>query len=348
VPRWNEPTTTLLTIGPLNLDVNKPITRRQRGTRRLYARISLVKTLASQRDSHDLLTQSTKNKIELKHRQLSIIKRVDKMPHWLIRSKTPNTVHPFPPMSFPQATNFPENVDTVRSSDAELIQIMRDGDLQTIDELKAALGVTATAVRQRIERLLESGLVQREKVVAGRGRPVFKYVLTIDGHRHGGADAAEFAEAMWREIMMLRDSPIRRRLISAVAKRLGMMYATRLSEHASRLSGSLGAAGPASVGQWPDQPSLEQRMRSLSSVLTRQQISAGVHVARFEDSSLPVLDIGACPYPTLRDHPSDRSLCKMEEEMLSIALGTPVHLTSCQLDGGHCCQFSPSTVAPMK
>ena len=251
-------------------------------------------------------------------------------------------------MLIPQVANFSENVDTVRSSDAGLIQILRDGDSQTIDELKAALGVTATAVRQRIERLLESGFVQREKVVAGRGRPVFRYALTIDGHRHAGADASEFAEAMWREIMTLRDSPIRRRLISAVAKRLGTMYASRLSACGSSQSGSPGTAGLASAGQWPDQPSLEQRMRSLSSVLTRQQIPAGVHLARFEDSSLPVLDIGACPYPTLRDNPSDRSLCKMEEEMLSIALGTPVHLTSCQLDGGHCCQFSPSTVASMK
>jgi len=239
-------------------------------------------------------------------------------------------------MLFSPATNFSENVDTVRSSDAELIQILRDGDSQTIDELKVALGVTATAVRQRIERLLESGLVKREKVIAGRGRPVFKYALTIDGHRHAGADTSEFAEAMWREIMTLRDSPIRRRLISAVAKRLGTMYASRLFACVS------------SAGQWPDQPSLEQRMRSLSSLLTRQQIPAGVHVARFENLSLPVLDIGACPYPTLRDNPSDRSLCKMEEEMLSVALGTPVHLTSCQLDGGHCCQFSPSTVASMK
>lgn len=248
-------------------------------------------------------------------------------------------------MLFSQATNFSENVDTVRSSDAELIQILRDGDSQTIDDLKAALGVTATAVRQRIERLLDSGLVQREKVVAGRGRPVFKYALTIDGQRHAGADASEFAEAMWREIMTLRDSPIRRRLISAVAKRLGTMYA-------ARLAGSPQANNFAPVGQWPDEPSddpsLEQRMRSLSSVLIRQQIPAGVHLARFKNATLPVLDIGACPYPTLRDNPSDRSLCKMEEEMLSIALGTPVHLTSCQLDGGHCCQFSPSTVGPSK
>jgi predicted ArsR family transcriptional regulator len=224
-------------------------------------------------------------------------------------------------------------IDAVRSSDAELIRLLRDGEALTIDELKRGMGVTATAVRQRIERLLESGLIERQKEVVGRGRPVFRYALTVDGHRHAGADSSEFAEAMWREIMALRDSPIRRRLISAIARRLGKMYAARLAENNHGDSED-------DVGQRP----LEQRMRSLSRILLRNQISAGVHVTGSKSALLPVLDIGACPYPTLRDTPHDRSLCKMEEEMLSEALGEPVHLTSCKLDGDHCCQFTPVTV----
>lgn len=242
-------------------------------------------------------------------------------------------------MLFPKPQTSHDQAESVRTSDSELLQLLREGELQTIDDLKQGLGVTATAVRQRIERLLESGLIERQKVVVGRGRPVFRYALTLDGHRQAGADASEFAEAMWREIMTLRDSPIRKRLISAIARRLGQMYAARLK---SVETSSSGTANP------QVSTSLEDRMRSLTTVLTRNQIRAGVHMSGPRAQMLPVLDIGACPYPTLRDDPNDRSLCKMEEEMLSEALGSPVQLTSCRLDGDHCCQFSPVTVGTTK
>jgi predicted ArsR family transcriptional regulator len=245
-------------------------------------------------------------------------------------------------MLSPQTNLSSDQADPVRASDSELIQLLREGQPQTIDDLKRGLGVTATAVRQRIERLLEAGLIERQKVVAGRGRPVFRYALTVDGHRYAGADASEFAEAMWREIMLLRDSPIRKRLISSIARRLGRMYAERLGHRVS------GGGGASESDANATSRSLEDRMRSLSLVLSRHQIQAGVHVAASKAAMLPVLDIGACPYPTLRDNPSDRSLCKMEEEMFSEALGAPVHLTSCRLDGDHCCQFSPVAVESTK
>ncbi len=224
------------------------------------------------------------------------------------------------------------NADSARESDGYLLSLLRDGRTLSIDELKEGLGVTATAVRQRIERLLASGLIEREKVVAGRGRPIFRYRLTVDGHRQAGADVTEFAEAMWLEIMTLRDSPIRKRLISGIARRLGKMYATKSAVQFPE-SGSGGVS------------SVEHRMRSLSHILSRNQIDSDVHVAHSDAhvGGLPVLDIGACPYPTLRHAPDDRSLCKLEEEMFSEALGQTVQLTSCRLDGDTCCQFSVVT-----
>jgi predicted ArsR family transcriptional regulator len=145
-------------------------------------------------------------------------------------------------------------------------------------------------------------------------------------------------------------------LISAVATRLGTMYASRLTQTPGMGSVNIGSLRTGLSGTKLhnagnlklQEQQLEQRMRSLSSVLTRQHIPAAVHLTRSKDSNLPVLDIGSCPYPTLRDDPGDRSLCKMEEEMLSVALGTPVRLTSCQLDGDHCCQFSPGAVGSSK
>ena len=87
---------------------------------------------------------------------------------------------------------------------------MRSGDSMSIGQLIEPLGVTATAVRQRIDRLLEMGLIQREKVVSGRGRPTYSYQLTVDGHRRLGANPVDLADALWREMLAIEDAELRR------------------------------------------------------------------------------------------------------------------------------------------
>ncbi len=229
-----------------------------------------------------------------------------------------------------------DHPDSVRGVDSELLQALRGSDA-SVGELVEALGVTATAVRQRLDRMLLGGLVQRQKVVIGRGRPSFRYALTIEGHRHAGADVSELADVMWREILSLRDGRMRRRLLTSIARQLGQRYSEKMK----------------AMGTDVD-PTLEQRMRFLSALFVGNHIPSDVHTtvnarpsSRRESvsSNLPILDIAACPYPTLRDHPDDRTMCRMEEEMISQALGAPVHLTSCRLDGDQCCQFTPAPVS---
>ena len=203
----------------------------------------------------------------------------------------------------------------LRSVDRELLNAMRSGDAVGVSELTDKLGVTATAVRQRIERLLEQGLIDREKVVAGRGRPTFRYQLTVLGHQRAGANPTELADAMWREILAIDQPDVRQRLLSAIAARLGRQFADQ-------------AGG--------EDESFEERMNRLSKMLSARQITTEVS----HSGQLPVLDVVACPYPSLADVADDRAMCRMEEEMISMALGEPVHLSSCRLDGDACCQFS--------
>ena len=49
----------------------------------------------------------------------------------------------------------------LRPVDRELLAALRGGKSAGIGELTEELGVTATAVRQRIDRLLEMGLIRR-------------------------------------------------------------------------------------------------------------------------------------------------------------------------------------------
>lgn len=214
------------------------------------------------------------------------------------------------------------NSNELRSVDRELLSAMRRGETLGVGELTELLGVTATAVRQRIERLLEMGLIDREKVVAGRGRPTFRYRLTVTGHRDAGANPADLADAMWREIVAVEDEAIRNNLVSAIAARLGRQFAMQ--------SGSDQA-----------NDSFEDRMQKLSDVMSARQMVTEVTTS----GELPVLDIGVCPFPTLTDASDDRAMCRLEEQMISEALGQPVHLSSCRLDGDDCCQFSAVTLA---
>jgi predicted ArsR family transcriptional regulator len=208
----------------------------------------------------------------------------------------------------------------IRSVDRQLLMVMRGGESFAIGELIEALGVTATAVRQRIERLLGMGLVERKKIVAGRGRPTYNYRLTVSGHQSVGVNPAELADAMWREILAIEDTAVRGKLLSAVASRLGRQFAVELSADGGTNS-------------------LALRIEKLSQMMVARQMATEVS----HDGGLPVLEIGACPYPSLTDTSDDRTMCKLEEQMISEALGTPVHLSNCRLDGDSCCKFSATT-----
>ena len=41
------------------------------------------------------------------------------------------------------------------------------------------------------------------------------------------------------------------------------------------------------------------------------------------EGELPVVDMGSCPFPTLTDLSKDRSMCRLEERMISEAVGQP-------------------------
>ncbi len=212
--------------------------------------------------------------------------------------------------------------DELRPVDRELLVAMRGGEPMSVGELTETLGVTATAIRQRIDRMLEMGLIDRDKIVAGRGRPTYRYVITVEGHRRAGASPVDLADALWREVLAIEDIDLRQQILSSVARRLGRQYA-------------------AVVRDGEEEDSFESRIQRLSQMFAAQRMEAEVsHRGR-----LPVLDIGSCPYPSLTDASDERAMCRLEEQMISEALGQPVQLSSCRLDGDACCQFSAVDVS---
>jgi predicted ArsR family transcriptional regulator len=194
-----------------------------------------------------------------------------------------------------------------------MLDFLRREGAVTIMALVQEMGVTATAVRQRLRRLMAAGLIQRQTERIGRGRPNHRYSLTEKGERAAGTNFADMAVVLWEEIKSVQDPNIRRGLLKRIADRL-------VARYRSRVTGN-------TVGE---------RMAELSAVMNEREIPFEVN----RSGELPVLTALACPYPELAQ--LDRSVCTMEKLMLSEILGANVRLSECRLDGATCCTFTPS------
>jgi predicted ArsR family transcriptional regulator len=200
------------------------------------------------------------------------------------------------------------------SSDDFLLDLLRSRGRMSVDEIKAAMQVTATAVRQRLVRLLAQGHIERVAEPISRGRPVHRYSLTEQGRRRAGTNFADLAMALWQEVRGIKDVEIRRGLLKRLSERL--------------------------AGQYKDQVRGEQvaeRLDSLAQLFGQRQIPLEVD----HSGDLPLLRATACPYPDLAEQ--DRSVCSMERMMFSELAGQNMRLTNCRLDGHNCCTFEPSS-----
>ena len=199
------------------------------------------------------------------------------------------------------------------SSDTTILDLLRKQQSMTVSELSAAMGVTATAVRQRLGRLTGQGLVERAVMPQRRGRPSHGYSLTAAGRRKSGANFADLALALWHEVRQIDDQEVRRGLLQRIARRLAESYAAQV--------------------EGGDQ---SQKMESLAEIFRSRDIPFEVS----EREGLPVLNALACPYPDLAEQ--DRSICAMERMMVAGLVGERVRLSRCRLDGDSCCTFEPA------
>src|SRR4051812_37405310 len=110
--------------------------------------------------------------------------------------------------------------DDILHSDKAILDLLRKQDSLTVSELADAIGVTATAVRQRLTRLLAQGMIRRHATKEGRGRPSHHYALTEKGQRETGANFADLAIALWHEVRAIKDPDIRRGLLQRISSRL--------------------------------------------------------------------------------------------------------------------------------
>lgn len=204
------------------------------------------------------------------------------------------------------------------TSDRRLLDLIRrDGPL-TVAEMGSRLGVTATAIRNRLTRLVASGLVERRAESVGRGRPRHAYQASAEAHKALGQNYADLAVALWEELMRdIEDPKLRRVLFGRVTDRLAEVYGSQVQGE-----------------EW------QGRMVQLGEVLHGRGIEAEV---AGEDGVSPVLRQHSCPYHALAD--LDPAICALERKMFEKVLGRGLRLSRCRLDGHRSCDFEAKPLA---
>ena len=210
--------------------------------------------------------------------------------------------------------------DRMRAPDVDLVNYLRRQRHRTVEQLTEVMGVTATAVRQRLDRLMEAGLVDRTPQKASRGRPSHQYHLTEAGQRSGGNNLGDLAVALWSELQQLPDAETRRTVIAGAARRLANKY-NRQVESSVAVQSNSGSSS-------------EARARELVSIFAGLDIPVEYDE---NDSGLPLINIDSCPYPQLADE--SRDICELETKMMTAVIGTEMKLCQCRRDGDNCCSF---------
>lgn len=182
------------------------------------------------------------------------------------------------------------------------------GDIQTLCEL---LGVTRTAVRQRISRLETAGMIASELQSQTRGRPRLLYRVTAEGLHELGENYRELAVVLWEAISGFEDAGIRQTLISRVQNSLAERFRRQLVAS----------------------DSVDERLDQLA----EEMKSSGFNVESDHSGGLRILRETSCPFPMLAD--VDEAICQVEREVLQQVLGAPVEFRSRCRDGHGCCEF---------
>ena len=118
------------------------------------------------------------------------------------------------------------NLDTY---DRECLDLLRRGDGGSVHDLCEDFGVTPTAIRQRLSRLLEQDLVTREAVrLEGRGRPRHIYRVTDRGLKELGNNYGDLARILWTEVKRIDDVATRAAVIEGVRTALVSHYSSQV------------------------------------------------------------------------------------------------------------------------
>jgi predicted ArsR family transcriptional regulator len=180
----------------------------------------------------------------------------------------------------------------------------------TVRELVGALGVTTTAVRLQVDRLVGDGILTVEKRGGRRGRPSDVFRLSDRARGLVSHQYDKLIDYMLAELTD-RDGPDKvRDLLSRVAARMADGYAKRLSGD-----------------------TVKDKLSMLVGVLHEQDIPAEVS----EEGDRLILRQCGCPYFKLAR--TNRAICGVHIRVLNRLAGEQVRRVRCLAHGDTRCEF---------
>ena len=202
---------------------------------------------------------------------------------------------------------------TLSAAGLRVMKLLVGNPPQTISDLIRATGVTRTAVAEQLNELLAAGFVERStERLPGRGRPRHLYkathaalVLLFAGNQR------LVVPAIWRAIREIGGENMARKVLKRVSRTLAEHY-----------NGQITAKRPS------------ERLRQFIGLLTAE--GGLIEVVENGDGQL-VLYKRSCPFLSMVDE--ERSVCYIDQEMLSAVVGRPVRQTACRHEGDPCCTF---------
>ncbi len=197
-----------------------------------------------------------------------------------------------------------------RSPAQQIVDLLLRNGALTIAELVEKLGVTTTAVRQQINRLLAEGWLEQSQRRQGPGRPAHVLTLSEQAKRALAPASDPIARLLLDEIADTEGPDRTRDILRGVGRRM----ARELHPH-------VGAG------------SAQQRVRNLADWLRQ----GGARVETVAARGGTTLTVFTCPYHDLaQEH---HEICEIERAAVGEAVGGEVELQQCMSKGDRCCAF---------
>jgi predicted ArsR family transcriptional regulator len=207
----------------------------------------------------------------------------------------------------------------VGSPARQVVELLARREHMTVAELVEATGVTTTAVRLQVNRLLAEGWIASTKRRGGPGRPADVLTLSKAGRHLFGQHAEDLCKLIIDELLKSEGAARTKRIMRGVSRRMAEQFRLNMGGGARH-----GAVGSGDVSE---------RLARFAQLMSEK----GVLVDAKTDETGQRLTVYTCPFPELvADHPV---ICEMERAAIGEMMDANVQLECCMAAGHARCEF---------
>ena len=198
----------------------------------------------------------------------------------------------------------------MRTTRQAILDYIKQHDHATVGELAQSLNLSPVSIRHHLYRLMADGLVERQPVRRGVGRPEHSYSLTDAGYRLFPSRYHVLATHLLNTLKHIKPEEDVQALLEAIIRQLLTL--------------------PAGSGQ----QSPAERLDSLAAYFQENGIPVRIYHAPDGHAEIEM----ACPYYYVsQTHPE---LCSIDEKIMGEVLQLPTTRITCLLDGNKSCTFN--------